>query len=248
MNSIINPLESFEKNLESVRKLMNFDRDVQDMAITSIEELHENLVNKQGITNEQLNGRRTLDILKGIRENDSLRSRYKIIFNQAVVLLVSYFGSAVSDCFRLATQMAIESRDKRLLDEELTLGIKELVDRGDQIGEVLGDLLIQKKDISFQDMQSIHRAFKKHFDIIIEKDETVNNIILGQACRHCIVHEGGRVNTRIVRQVENAKPRHLKPEINENEQLEFSTAEVDELGDYMKNYISGLQSRITRYQ
>lgn len=247
MKSIIKPLESFERNLESVQKLMNFDRDVQDMAITHIEELHSSLVNGQKITNEQINGKRTLDMLKGIRENDSLRPRYKIIFNQAVVLLVSYFGSAISDCFRLATQIAVESGDKRVLDEELNLEIKELIDRGDQIVDVLGDLLIQKKDISFQDMKSTHRAFRKYFGIEIDRNEIVNNIILGQACRHCIVHEGGRVNRRIIKQIENAKPRNLKPSMRESEQLDFTTDEVEELGGYMKDYVSNLQTGITAY-
>ncbi len=248
MKSKIKPLDSFKRNLESVQKLMNFDRDVQDMAINYIEKLHNSLVNVQNITNEQINGKRTLDLLKGIRENDSLRPRYKIIFNQAIVLLVSYFGSAITDCFRLATQIAVESCDKRVLDEELNLEIKELIDRGDQIGDVLGDLLIQKKDISFQDMKSTHRAFKKYFGIEINKDAIVNNIILGQACRHCIVHEGGRVNRRIIKQIENAKPRSLKPSVRENDQLNFSTEEVEELGGYMKDYVSNLEARISEYK
>ena len=118
MKNRVSPLETFESNLQSVHKLMNFDRDVQDLAITQIKELHDNLVNFHKITNDQLNGKRTLDILEGIRENDSLRPRYKAIFNQAIVLLVSYFGSALSDCFRFAMQNAVELQDKRVMDEE----------------------------------------------------------------------------------------------------------------------------------
>lgn len=225
---------------------MNFDRDVQDMAIQQIESLHQQFVS-EGITNEQRNGKRTLDILKGIRTNDSLRPRYKTIFNQAVVLLVSYFGSALSDCFRSATQIAITYREKRILDEDINLKVDEIVSSQDSIGDALGDLIIQKKDISFQDMKSVHRAFKKYFGIEIEKNENVNNIIVGQACRHSIVHEGGRVNSRIVNQVINAKPRSLKPDIKENDNLEFSTDEVHQLGMHMKTYVTDLQLKISEY-
>lgn len=201
MDIQFNSLQLFEQNIQSVRKLMNFDRDVQDFAIEQIEKLHNTLVNVDKIENETRNGKRTLDLLKQIRSNDSLRPRYQIIFNQAIVLLVSYFGSAISDCFRTATQISIALDDKRVLNEELNIEIEELLIRGDQINDVLGDLLIQKKDISFQDMKSVSRAFKEYFGIEIKKDNVVNNIILGQACRHAIVHEGGRVNGRIIRQV-----------------------------------------------
>ena len=81
----------------------------------------------------------------------------------------------------------------------------------------------------------------------MRKDEIVNDIILGQACRHCIVHEGGRVNIRTIKQVANAKPRSIKPSISENDQLEFTTAEAEKLGEYMKEYVEKLQAEITAY-
>lgn len=163
------------------------------------------------------------------------------------MLLVSYSGSALSDCFRSATQVAIKYGDKRVLDEEISLEVEELLTRGDQISEVLGGLIIQKKDISFQDMKSAHRAFNKYFGIEIEKDERVNNIILGQACRHVIVHEGAKVNARILKQVSGAKPRKLKEVLKESEQLNFTVDEIEMLGSYMKGYVSDLEKKILIY-
>ena len=93
--------ENFEKNVKSVEKLVNFDRQVLGMAITSIGKLHEMLTGKpHSITNEKINGKRTLDQLQNIRKNDSLKLYYSTINIQAVVLLVSYFGSAITDLFR----------------------------------------------------------------------------------------------------------------------------------------------------
>jgi hypothetical protein len=124
MNSAVN---TFKSNIASVEKLINFDREVLKIAIESIEELHESLLTKQKITNEHLNGKRTLDILNTIHSNDSLKSRFSIINNQAIVLLVSYFGSAVSDLFRYASKIAIEQKhDKRVLTSELKLSVYEL--------------------------------------------------------------------------------------------------------------------------
>jgi hypothetical protein len=157
-----------------------------------------------------------------------------------VVLLVSHFGSILSSLFRLAVEYAITKEDIRLFEEELTLDVEELLSRGNQLHEALGDLLIQKKDISFQDMKSVSSTFKKYFGIIIEKNSSVNNIIVGQACRHSIVHEGGRINSRTVKQVANAKPRQLMLTLNENEEIKFSPSDVELLGDEMKKYAKSL--------
>lgn len=242
------PISTFDENIRSVSRLMNFDRDVQDIAIEQLEQLHKTLVEVERISNEQRNGKRTLEILRSIRANDSLRSRYQLIFNQSVVLLVSHFGSALGDLFRLAVAIGVEKGDRRILSEELSLDVEELLSRGEQIHEILGDLLILKKDISFQDMQSVHRAFKKYFGIEMKRDTTVNDIIVGQACRHAIVHDGGRANTRIVRQIADAKPRSLKPDVKENEQLLFTPEEVEELSRHMREYTKILLDRIMRYK
>jgi hypothetical protein len=243
-----NTVETFKTNIESVEKLINFDREVLDIAITSIEELHESLLNKQKITNDQLNGKRTLDIIKGIRTNDSLKSRYSIINNQSIVLLVSYFSSAVADLFRYASQIAIEThKEKSVLDEEIKIKVSDLSQLNATPGEVIGDLLISKNNISFQDMKSIQREFKKYFGIKIEKDDNVNNIILSQACRHSIAHEAGIVNKRILNQLQSATPRNIKQELKLNDLIEFSEKEIKQVSESMLSYVSNLSNMVNEY-
>jgi len=93
-------VESFRQHVTSVEKLMNFDRDVLEFAVSSLRELKKKLTRHHKLDNPELTAERTLQILEGIREHDSLRSRYQTIFNQALVLLVSYFGSSVHDMLR----------------------------------------------------------------------------------------------------------------------------------------------------
>jgi hypothetical protein len=81
----------FSGHVSAVRNLMNFDRDVLQFAIDVIKPLPERL-KRQGIDNPEMTGERALQVLVGIRNNDSLRSRYQAIFNQALVLLV-FVGS-----------------------------------------------------------------------------------------------------------------------------------------------------------
>ena len=237
---------TFRTNVISVHKLMNFDREVQDIFIEQIADLSKRLKSQQKITNEQLNGERQLKMLRQIRNNDSLRPRYEVIFNQAVVLAVSYFGSAIHDILRLCIADAIKHKQhRRLLNDEIKVSIADLVGASETFDEAISDLFITRKDISFQDMQSIARAFSDYLEIDIEKDAVVNDIICGQACRHAIVHAGGRVEARTIRQLTAARPRKLKQDIKEGDVLKFSPEEVDllclSMGTYIKNLCVKLQ-------
>lgn len=244
-----NIVSTFERNIESVESLLNFDRKVLDMAIESIQDLHTYLVENRGISADLYNGQRTLDILKGIRNHDSLKSKYEAINNQAIVLLVSYFGSAVADIFRRASKIAVNTHnDERVLGEELKFKLEELLNLKSSLGDSIGELLITKNNISFQDMKSIQREFKKYFGIKIDKDINVNNIILGQACRHSIAHEAAKVNARVMNQVRGAKPRELKENISEGEVIEFTQAEIKIVSESMLNYVKSLNQQVSEYE
>lgn len=244
-----NPIKAFSQNVESVKKLINFDHEVQDIAIEAIEELHQYLVNVQEIDNPQRNGERTLQILKGIRTNDALKLKYKTIYNQTVVLLVSYFGAALKDVFRYAAKVAtLNRKEDSILTEKISLKIEDLLVMGRNIEDEIGDLLITKRDISFQDMKTVHRSFNDYFRIEIKQDERVNNIILGQACRNSIVHEGGIVSSRVVGQVRNAVPRRLKKSLSLGEDISFSVKEINLLSKSMLEYVQDLMSKIEAYK
>ncbi len=251
MNKENNPIEVFRQNVYSVEKLVDFDHEVQDIAIVAIEELHQHLVDIEKIENPLTNGERTLEILRSIRTNDALKPKYKTIYNQAVVLLVSYFGSALADIFRYAAKVAIINREERnVLDEKISLKIEDLLGLSQKIEDEIGDLLIKKtkKDISFQDMKSVRRSFGDYFGIKIEKGERVNNIILGQACRNSIVHEGGVVNSRVIYQVRDAKPRMLKVNIVQGESISFSIEEINLLSKSMLEYVQDLMDKVDLYE
>lgn len=233
-------VETFKRQVDDVSRLIAFDQDVIAVVIRAVEELRNRLVARD-ITNEQQNGERLLTILGNIKENQSLKSRYALILNQAIVLLVSYFGSAVEDIFvRSITRTMRAASSERLRGEELRLTVGELLGLADNPEEALPALLIERKDLSFQDMQAIHRAFKDYIGVDVPRDVTVNNIILAQACRHVIVHAGGEVTARLIRQVKGAKPREIKPDLVEGNQVHFSEGEVKLVAGSMVKYVSSL--------
>lgn len=155
MNPFDKPRRDFANNVESVHELANFDRYVMDFAIERAEGLHRRLAARDG--NPVTNGEHALTALRNVRTNDSLRRNYGVIANQGLVLLVSYFSSAVGDIFRAAVPLAHAQRvSDKLRKEDLRLSLDELVQYSSE-PDSLGELFATKKDIGFQDMQSIVR-------------------------------------------------------------------------------------------
>lgn len=234
-------LDNFSKHVEDVNRLITFDEHVMTLVINTVERLHSKL-KKEGVQNEQFNGARDLLMLNNIRENESLKHRYSLILNQAIVLLVSYFGSAVEDIFCEAVIKALRCNpSSKLIEGDMKLTVAELLELIENPNDSsIATLLIDKKDLSFQDMQAISRAFKEYIGVEITKNKTVNNIILAQACRHVVVHAGGQITARLIRQVSGAKPRDIKEVIKEGEIVQFSHKEVQEVTKSMKDYLCKL--------
>lgn len=243
-NTISNIEARFRANVESVHKLMDFDDLVLEYSIKSIDELCKRL-KKAKIVNPLLTAEKTLKQLKVIRQHKSLRAHYQEIFNQGVVLLVSYFGSVLQDLFEEAVVFSLsQGGQEKLLKEELRMTVAELKHKEFDLKRHVGEFLISSKNISFQDMQSIRRAFGDYLKADPGKDKIVNNIILGQACRHVIVHYGAVVDGRLINQLRDAVPRTLKLSLEENAKVEFVPKEVKTLGADMLKFVGGIVEKV----
>lgn len=234
---------SFSENARDVERLIDFDRDVVELMIVSLDALKRDVP----APIHSFKGRidRVIEIVRGIRDHDSLKSKYDTVCNQAVVLLVSHFASALGDLFRDAVSQTLVSEDSDgILDEELKLTFREMKDRNWDIKAAAGDLLIAKKDLTFQDMQSTVRAFDRYIGVKIEKGQRMNNIILGQAARHVIVHASARVTDRTIKQLEKVYPRSLKPTLELGATLAFAKGEVLELKSEMVAFIDALVAQL----
>lgn len=99
---------SFSQNVDSVLELMKFDQLVLEVAIRHVEALHERLTRLHEFDNPRFDVAHTLQMLRGIRRNDSLKPHYREMLNQCNVLLVSYFSGAVGDIFASASLTLLE--------------------------------------------------------------------------------------------------------------------------------------------
>jgi len=233
----VRAIRIFRANLELVHQLMRFDDLVLEFLIGPLERLCDRQT-KAGIVNSRHRADQVLKLVTGIKRNESLRTYYAAMYNQCLVLVVSYFASATRDLFVNAVMSAIDSGGRtELLDSDVRLTPREIRESAGSVTEILAEAIADSKDMSFQDMQSVDRAFKRYFGVAPEKGPMVNDIIVGQACRHAIVHSGARVTHRLMSQIRAANPRIVRLDLREDAIIEFSRGEVRAVMKSMLSYL-----------
>jgi len=130
-------------------------------------------------------------------------------------------------------------------NEELKISVGNLLLFDGEISTRIGTLVTEKNDISFQDMKSIKRFFQKYFEFEIEKGINVDNIIMAQAARHVIVHDGARINDRFRRQVSGAKQRTLDISLDKDV-IQFSQNEVELAATSMLQYFRNVRFQLEK--
>jgi hypothetical protein len=240
MTSIEKAVITFKNNIEAVYQLADLDRGVLDHTIEQLRERDARL-KAAGVANSRWLSGNTLKNLENIRKHDSLRPGFQALVNQSAVLLASYFASGVSQLFRSAIAAALKHRPSKALEQhELKFIVKDLKTMGGELLDTIPDLIAEGPGVSFQDTKSIQRIFKDYLDVEIPRDEVTNNVSVELALRHVLVHNGGIVDRKCLRQTEELFPRTFRPEIKLGESINFKTEEIRAVGATMIEYVERL--------
>lgn len=233
--------DNFKENVDSVHKLVNFDEIVQMFYLNGLKRAEKGLKRYGAEDHPNYSVKNQIKSISNIRENKSLRPHYEVMLNQCVVLLVSYFASAIEGLFEFSLTDKIKNHPLgKLGREEIKISLSDLEQLDFNLSEDVGRIIVATKQISFQDMKSIARVFNEFFGFEPSKDQYVNNIILGQACRHSIVHSGGIVKQKIAKQISMAIPRDVKNELKTGDKIQFSAEEIEIVSKSMIHYIDKL--------
>lgn len=246
MNKLDDIKKSFVRNCEMVKELMNFDRIILDFCISHIKDLNDDLKSLD-INNPYLLADSTLNGLVNIREHDSMRPQYQSIFNQCLVLLVSHFTSAMEDLFRTGVDILIVKNRCEFngLNESIKLSFSELRMLNFDLSGNFGDLLLKKKGISFQDMQSLNRTYNQFFGFEFPFDKALCNLIFAQAARHAIIHSSSKVDDKFINQVRSIEKRDIQPLLKKGDTIEISPEELELIS---KNMIEIIDCGISKIE
>lgn len=234
-------VEAFDANMASVRRLACFDEELLDVVLVALRNLDERLAKRSDNPNHRAT--KTITLVERIRENDSLSPRYAELLNQCVVLQVSYFTSAMADLVRAFVPILITKGTPRsLLNEELKLTVADL----QSINADLPDFLMRKNNFSFQDMKTTNEALTRLLGVNPPRqgDPVVNNIIVGQACRHAIVHAASLVDQRLLHQVRDASPRNVLTDLHLGQKIRVTNETIDILAQSMSEFINRILAQL----
>jgi len=234
----------FKRNCSAALQLADLDRGLIERAIAEIQERDERL-KKARVSNPLMLSGNTIKSLRNIRANDSLRSGFQALVDQTVVLLVSYFSSAVGQLFRLGVQSALRGTpSQHLQDLSMKLTVVEIARVGGDLVE-LADLVATTHGISFQDTKSIQRSFNDFFGLELPRDSVTNDVGAGLAFRHVLVHNGGVVDRACTKQLDSMVPRTFRMQTQLNESVHFATGEVEVLANSMQTYVERIGSGLS---
>src|SRR6478672_7606555 len=96
MRTVTDVQSAFAENLRLVQQLIDFDHVVLDTAITNMARLQQELDSRNAHAADRIGN--TVQVLRNLRANDSMRRHYSAIYNQCLVLIVSHFSSACGTC------------------------------------------------------------------------------------------------------------------------------------------------------
>lgn len=239
---------NLDANISSVFDLVKFDKIILEFCIDHLEELENRISQNEEIkiTNVRFLPSHTLEQLRNIKQNQSLTSMYGSMYNQGVVLLISYFTSSLKELFRQCINFWASNNQRAFnkVSTEIKITFDELHSYNFNLSNSIGDLIIKKKGISFQDMQSTLREFESYFGVKIEKKSDVDNIIIGQAARHAIVHSLAIADEKFINQISDTTHRNLKKDILLNDDIKFSIEEIEELTKSIKAFFRSLVDAI----
>lgn len=188
----------YHANLLKAASITGLGQQIIDISVVAIDSVLKET--KEHTTKSKLENHSK--VLKNLYESPILGELIPTISGQQIVLTVSAFEVFMSDMvrcvgndFRTAINWPTGSSGKIDLSI-LNSGVATIGDL------VLG--VVEQQNISFQDLQSTKRFLKEYLaiDFDLTKDEE-ERIILASAIRHALVHTGGVVDGKFIKQIRN---------------------------------------------
>lgn len=235
-------LVTFRRNMRHVEDLLELDEHILRLPLAKLRSIQRAQERLKHSPHPHTLVTPVVKMLEQVQEHDSLSPKLQAVRNQCVVLVVSYFGSAVREAFigTIARRLRDGTGTSSLFDSQLTLSLADLLALEEDAPQKVAEALAEKKDISFQDMRSIGRAFDTFLEHKIERTASVNDIIAAQACRHVIVHNGGVIDAALLRQLKGASPRGVLTGLVAGRSIAATDHDVQMAGKAMEEYLERL--------
>ncbi|MFA6193256.1 MAG: hypothetical protein WC726_00100 [Parcubacteria group bacterium] len=242
MKTLTDVKNNFDENLKMVDQIVNIGSDVGNLAVNFLEGLEKQNEALSGFIPYKQKLGIVIQTIKDIKDAPQIKSKYEIILNQALVLVVENFESFLNDCVKVIINCypgIIEWPEKKKI---LPVNVDVLRYSSPTVGDLVMASL--KGEINFQDLQSTLRFFKDYLKIDFDL-KNKDNIIFAQALRNIIVHNSNTVDHGFLSQIRNTG---YAEKFKDKERIMLSEIKYRELlGDFSgfsEKIIKELKSKI----
>lgn len=216
-----------------VEQIVGIGSDIGNLLVNMLEDLKTQNESIPGFMLYKGKIERTIGLVRTIKDDVRLKSKYEIIRNQAIVLIVENFESFLNDCVKTLVNEypgAIKWPEKKKVLPVNTDVLRYSI-------PTVGDLVVaslKKEEVNFQDLQSTLRFFKEYLelDIAIGSDGR-DRIVFAHALRNIIVHNGNAVDSGFLSQVRSTR---YATKYRDKEKILLSEKEYQEIVDEFSRF------------
>lgn len=241
MANLTEILERFNANLDEVRGLMAFDQVILDFATNSLANLERDLKENDKLAGAAAKIQKTKVAIEQVSKHGSLAPKYAQMHNQCLVLLVSYFGSALKELYSYGIDALVNSDvESDALDETINLSLRDVSEivRGKESS--YGNIIAQKRSVEFHEIGSCIEELREVFGVSLADHQITNDIGFAQAARNAIVHRGGVVDKAMLRHLKKHMNRTLYPNILVDEAIKVDKTDLEIVMKAMQDFLVGL--------
>ena len=154
--------EKFEENLKMIDQIVSIGDDIGNLVVVMLENLKKQYESMPAFLEYKNKLNTTINVIRNIKDHDSLKQKYQIIHNQALVLIVENFESFLNDLIKETidrhSYLITWPESKKKLAVDVTLLRYSLPSVGDLV------LTSLKGEVNFQDLQSTIKFLKEYLE------------------------------------------------------------------------------------
>lgn len=242
MDYLIEILADVEERVNDIGAIGDVNEDLVKIAVNNLEMIKKDLESAGRNLGILQKVNRQLETYQNVAKIPQLTTKFPIIREQMVVLMIGALEVFIADVYRNIANNNPEYFYWNDEKEKISFDPSMLIE-----GFTLGDVVLghlKNKGYSFQDLQSLIKSFEVYCGIKIDLEEESKDILIfGAAARHIIVHSRSKIDSAFQKQIRNTSwandyrdKKGLSIEIND----EF----VANLGDTIKTFCGYLVTHL----
>jgi len=238
MDYLTDILADVEERIDDIHAIGDVNEDLVKIAVSNLEVLKKDLQATRGNLGILQKVERQLKTYEQVAKIPQLASKFPIIREQMIVLMIGALEVFISDIYLNIANKNPEFFYWKDEKEKISFEPSLLMD-----GFTFGDIFIghlKNKGYSFQDLQSVLRSFEVYCGIEITlDDESRDVLILGAASRHIIVHNRSKIDLPFIKQIRNT--RYASNSLyKKNHKIVIDDGLVNELSETIKTFCRDL--------